>query len=121
MSVTITGNMTRDPELKFSNGGNAILNFSVATNRRFISNGEQKEEVSFFDCVLFGDGATNAAASLAKGHRVIVTGRLHQNNWTDETGAKKSRVEIVVEDLGLSFKFATALVAVKASNGTEAF
>jgi len=122
MSTTIIGNLVKDPELKFSGGGNAILNFSVAVNRRFTTQNEQKEEVSYFDCVLFGEAATNAVESLRKGNRVIVTGRLHQNNYTDKEGGKKSRIEIVCDDLGLSFKFATALVAQKATGaGTEVF
>ena len=106
MSVTIIGNVVRDPEVKFASTGNALLNFSIAQTRKFSGeDGKDKEETSFFDVTCFGTLAENIANSVTKGTRVIVTGRLAQNSWEDKDGNKRSKVEIVADEIGVSFRF----------------
>ena len=73
-TVTLVGNITRDPELRFTQGGRAVASFGIAVNRRYQVNGEWQEQTSFFNVVAWGQLGENAAASLTKGARVIVTG-----------------------------------------------
>ena len=92
-AITITGNVTRDPELKFLNSGSAVLSFGVAVNRSWKdSNDEWKEEVSFFDVTAWQDLAENVGDTIAKGDRVIVTGRLQQRTWETDDGDKRSKI-----------------------------
>src|ERR1019366_2122150 len=95
-SITVVGNVTRDPELKFLNSGQAAVRLSVAVNRRWENKQTQEWEgrVSFFEVQGYDALAENAANSLAKGTRVIVTGRLEQRSWETENGDKRSIVEI---------------------------
>lgn len=108
--VTITGTTTRDIELRFTTGGKAIGNVGVAVNRRYQQNNEWKEEVSFFNVVAWGSLAENAAASVPKGTRIVVTGRLEQRSYETNDGEKKSVVEIVAAEIGPSLRWATAQV-----------
>ena len=109
-TVTIVGNLTRDPELRFTAGGRGIASFGLAVNRRYQVNGEWQEQVSFLNVVAWGDLGENAAASLNKGSRVIVTGRLEQRSYETNNGEKRSVVEIVADDLGPSLRWARAEV-----------
>jgi len=112
MSVSMVGNITRDPELKFAGTGNAVLNFSIAQNRKYNDkNGKEQEEVSYFDVTCFGTTAENVANSVSKGVRVMVIGRLKQNSWTADDGAKRSKVEIIADEVGVSLRFSAALMA----------
>lgn len=108
----ITGNLTRDPELRTTPNGASVCGFSVAVNRVYRdSNGEQREDVSFIDCSAWGKLGEMIAQYAKKGSGVLVSGRLDQRSWDDKTtGQKRSRTEIVVED----FNF------VGASNGERA-
>ena len=96
----ITGNLTRDPELRTTPNGSSVCSFSVAVNRVYRdSNGEQKEDVSFIDCSAWGKLAEMISQYAKKGSGVLVSGRLDQRSWEDKNGGgKRSRVEIVVED-----------------------
>ncbi len=96
----ITGNLTRDPELRTTPNGASVCSFSVAVNRVFKdSNGEQKEAVSYIDCSAWGKLGEMISQYAKKGSGVLVSGRLDQRSWEDKTdGKKRSRVEIVVED-----------------------
>ena len=96
----ITGNLTRDPELRNTPNGASVCGFSVAVNRVYRdSNGEQKEDVSFIDCSAWGKLGEMIAQYAKKGSGVLVSGRLDQRSWDDKTtGQKRSRTEIVVED-----------------------
>ncbi|MBR3236389.1 single-stranded DNA-binding protein [Candidatus Saccharibacteria bacterium] len=96
----ITGNLTRDPELRTTPNGASVCGFSVAVNRVFKdSNGEQKEAVSYIDCSAWGKLGEMINQYAKKGSGVLVSGRLDQRSWEDKTdGKKRSRVEIVVED-----------------------
>ncbi len=95
----ITGNITRDPELRTTTGGSSVCSFTVAVNRNYRgTDGEQKEEVSFIDCSAWGKLAETIAQYGKKGNGVLVSGRLNQRSWEDKNGNKRSSVEIVVED-----------------------
>lgn len=96
----ITGNITRDPELRNTPNGATVCSFSVAVNRVYRdTNGEQKEEVSFIDCSAWGKLGEMIAQYAKKGSAVLASGRLSQRSWEDKNGGgKRSRTEIVVED-----------------------
>ena len=89
-SITLIGNLTRDPELRFTTGGRGVASFGLAVNRRYQVNGEWQEQVSFFNIVCWGDLGENAAATLSKGSRCIVAGRLEQRSWETNDGEKRS-------------------------------
>ncbi|CAB4880998.1 unannotated protein [freshwater metagenome] len=109
-TVTITGTLTRDPELRFTTGGRGIASFGVAVNRRYQQNNEWVEQTSFFNVTAWGTLGENASASLTKGTRVIVTGRLEQRSYETAQGEKRSVVEIVADEIGPSLRWATAQV-----------
>src|SRR5690606_7645679 len=99
-TVTLIGNITRDPELRYTTGGRGVASFGLACNRRYQVNGEWQEQVSFFNVVAWGTLGENVAASLTEGTRVIVTGRLEQRSWETQDGEKRSVVEIVADEVG---------------------
>ena len=105
-SVTLVGNLTRDPELRYTTGGRGVASFGLAVNRRFQRNGEWEEQVSFFNVVAWGDLGENAAASLNKGHRIVVTGRLEQRSYETREGEKRNVVEVIADELGPSLRWA---------------
>ena len=112
-TVTLVGNVTRDPELRFTPSGAANASFGLAVNRRWQNRQTQEweEQVSFFDVVCWREMAENVSESLTKGSRVIVTGRLHQRSWDDKnTGDKRSKVEVVADEIAPSLRWATAQV-----------
>lgn len=100
----ITGNLTRDPELRTTPNGASVCSFSVAVNRTFRdASGDQKESVSFIDCSAWGKLGEMINQYAKKGSGVLVSGRLDQRSWEDKaTGQKRSRVEIVVEDFNFA-------------------
>jgi single-strand DNA-binding protein len=114
-------NVTREPELRFISNGQATATFSIAVNRTWTDrqSQERKESTSFFDVVAWGGLAENTATSLAKGTRVVVTGRLDQRSWETQEGDKRSKVEITAEDLAPSLRWATAQVTRKERRPTE--
>ena len=104
-TITITGNVTADPELRFTQTGTEICNFSIAWNA------SRESEAMFFRVTCWEKLAVNVAESIEKGTRVTVTGRLAQRSWDDqETGQKRSAVDITAEDVGISLWRATAEV-----------
>ena len=109
-NITVVGNITRDPELRFTAGGKGVASFGIAVNRRYQVNGEWQEKVSFFNVVAWDSLGENAAASLSKGSRVIVTGRLEQRDYETKEGEKRSVVEIVADEVGPSLRWARAEV-----------
>ena len=111
-NVTLIANITRDPELRFTPSGQATVSFGVAVNRRWQNRQTQEweESTSFFDVVCWRDLAENVSESLQKGARVIVSGRLEQRSWEDQEGNKRSKVEVVAEEIGPSLRWATAKV-----------
>lgn len=109
-TVTICGNLTRDPELRFMQSGTALAQFGVAVNRRWKKGNEWEEETSFFDVTCWRELAENVTESLTKGARVVVSGRLEQRSWETDSGDKRSKVEIVADDVAPSLRWATAVV-----------
>ena len=106
-TVTIVGNLTRDPELKFTSNGVAVTAFSVAWNRK---DRNDNNVVSFFDVTCWRDLAEHVAESLEKGQRVIVYGRVEQESWENKEGEKRSKVKIIADDVAPSLRWATANV-----------
>jgi single-strand DNA-binding protein len=111
-TITLVGNVTDDPELRFTPGGAAVANFTVAVNRRQPAQGGGWEDKldGFFRCNCWREMAENVAESLQKGMRVMVVGRLQQRSWEDAEGNRRSVVEIQVDEIGPSLRWATATV-----------
>ena len=106
-TVTIIGNLTRDPELRFTQGGIALCEFGLAWNLRK-QNGE--DEAMFFNVTCWRTLAENVSESLGKGARVIVTGRLNWRSWESEAGEKRNAIDIQAEEVGPSLQWASAEV-----------
>jgi len=110
-NVTLIGNLVEDPELRFTPSGVAMAKIRLAVNRRWRGqDGEWQEDTSFFNGTVWREQAETAAESLQKGTRVIVTGRLEQRSWETEQGDKRSVVEIQIDEIGPSLRWATATV-----------
>ena len=111
-TVTVVGNMTRDPELRFTPSGQANASFGIAVNRRWQNRQTQEweEQVSYFNVVCWREMAENVAESLVKGMRVVVTGRLDQRSWETKEGDKRSVIEISADEIGPSLRWASAQV-----------
>lgn len=111
-TVTLVGNVTRDPELRFTPSGAPVANFGLAVNRRWMNRqtNEWEEQVSFFDVVCWREMAENVADTLTKGSRTIVSGRLEQRSWETQDGDKRSKVEVVADEVGPSLRWARAEV-----------
>ncbi|HEX5265232.1 MAG TPA: single-stranded DNA-binding protein [Acidimicrobiales bacterium] len=120
-SVTLVGNITRDPELRFTPSGQATASFGLAVNRRWQNRQTQEweEATSFFDVVCWREQAENASESLARGSRVIVTGRLEQRSWETPDGDKRSKVEVVADEIGPSLRWATASITKNERRGPD--
>jgi single-strand DNA-binding protein len=110
--ITVVGNITRDPELKFLTSGQAAVKFYIAVSRRWQNRQTQEweEKTSFFDIQAYAALAENCANSLQKGMRVIVSGRMEQRSWETESGDKRSAFEISADEIAPSLKWATAVV-----------
>jgi len=111
-TVTLVGNVTRDPELRFIASGQANCSFGLAVNRRWQNRQTQEweEATSFFNVVCWREMAENVAESITKGSRVVVAGRLEQRSWETDNGEKRSVVEVVADEIGPSLRWATAQV-----------
>ena len=111
-TVTLVGNVTRDPEIRYTPSGQTVATFGLAVNRRWQNKTthEWEEQVSFFDVKCWSQMAENVAESVPRGTRVIVTGRLEQRSWETEHGEKRSKVEIVADEIAPSLRWATAQV-----------
>ena len=111
-TVTVVGNVTRDPEIRYTAGGQPNATFGLAVNRRWMNRqtNEWEERVSFFNVVCWREMAENVAESVGKGTRVVVTGRLEQRSWETENGEKRSVVEIAADEVGPSLRWATAAI-----------
>lgn len=95
----LIGNLTRDPELRFTPSGAAVCTFSIATNRTYMVDGERKEEVDFHRIVCWNKLAELCGQLLKKGTRVFVSGRLQNRSWEGQDGAQRQVTEIVIEDM----------------------
>ncbi|MEX1124541.1 MAG: single-stranded DNA-binding protein [Acidimicrobiia bacterium] len=117
-NVTLIGNLVDDPELRFTPSGVAMAKIRMAVNRRWRGNdGEWQEDTSFFTGTVWREQAESAAESLQKGARVIVTGRLEQRTWETDQGDKRSVVEVQIDEIGPSLRWATATVNKTARTG----
>lgn len=109
--VTVVGNLTREPELRYTPSGAAVCKLGIAVNRSYTDRqGERHEDTSFFNVNCWRDLAEHAAESLEKGHRIVVTGRLQSRSWETEDGQKRTAIEIEADDIGPSLRWATASV-----------
>lgn len=123
VNVTIVGNLTNDPELRFTPSGAAVASFTVASTPRVLdkATNEWKDgEALFMRCSVWRQYAENVAESLTKGSRVIVTGRLKQRSYETREGEKRTVVEMDVDEVGPALKYATAKVN-KVSRGGGGF
>ena len=117
-TVTVVGNLTRDPELRYTPTGQAVVKFGIAVNRFYTNrNGERVEQTDFFNVNAWRSVAVNVAESLTTGARVLVTGRLQARNWETEDGQKRSTVEIEAEEVAASLRFATVAITKAARAG----
>lgn len=99
-SVTISGNLTRDADLRETQSGGSVCKFSVAVNeRRRNQNGEWEDRANFIDCAMFGKRAEAVSRYLQKGTKVCAAGKLSQNSWTDNGGNKRSSISVVVSEI----------------------
>ena len=94
--VILAGNLVRDPEIRYLPSGLSVTSFGIAVNSRYKQNNELKEDVSFFDIVVFGKLGENCAEYLSRGRPVLVEGRLRQRRWESE-GTKRSKIEVVAD------------------------
>jgi len=120
-TLTVVGNLTADPELRFTSSGAAVANFTVASTPRIYDrqSGEWKDgDALFLRCSIWREAAENVAESLTRGSRVIVTGRLKQRSFETREGEKRTVFEVEVDEIGPSLRYATAKVN-KASRGNS--
>ena len=116
--TTIVGNLVEDPELRFTNTGIAVANLRVAVTQRIQQDGEWRDgDTSFLKVNVWRGQAEHLADSLAKGDRVMVTGRLRQRSWETPEGDKRSVTEIEADEVGASLKWATAKVERSSQRG----
>jgi single-strand DNA-binding protein len=111
--ITVIGNLTADPELRFTPSGAAVANFTVASTPRIYDrqSGEWKDgEALFLRCNIWREAAENVAESLTRGARVILSGRLKQRSFETREGEKRTVVEVEVDEIGPSLRYATAKV-----------
>ena len=112
-TITVVGNLTADPELRFTPSGAAVANFTVASTPRMYDrqSGEWKDgEALFLRCNIWREAAENVAESLTRGSRVIVSGRLKQRSFETREGEKRTVFEVEVDEIGPSLRYATAKV-----------
>lgn len=108
-TITLVGNLTRQPELRTTAKGVLVANLGVAVNRRWRdAGGESQESTSFFNVVAWGSLAEHCAMSLERGDLVVVQGRLEQRSWTTDTGDRRSTVEVIADDIGPSLRWVSA-------------
>jgi single-strand DNA-binding protein len=118
--ITVVGNLTADPELRFTPSGAAVANFTVASTPRMFdrqTNEWKDGEALFMRCNVWRQAAENVAESLTRGARVVVTGRLKQRSFETKEGEKRTVVELEVDEIGPSLRYATAKVN-KVSRGS---
>lgn len=99
----LIGRFVKDPELRYTQNGSAVANFSIANNRTYTTAGEKKEYTSFFNCIAWGKLGEVIVQHCKKGQRIALEGRLQQRSWDDQNGNKRYTVEVVVEN----FQFLT--------------
>jgi single-strand DNA-binding protein len=117
-TITVIGNLTDDPELRFTPSGAAVAKFRVASTPRFFKDGEWKDgDPLFLSCTVWRQAAENVAESLQRGARVIVSGRLRQRSYETREGEKRTVIELEVDEIGPSLRYATAKVQKMSRSG----
>jgi len=106
--VILMGNLTRDPEVRYTPNGIAVASFAIAVNRKYKQGDETKEEVSYIDIVVFGKQAESCGQYISKGDSVLIDGRLQQRRWETEEGQKRSKVEVVAQSVNFMPKRASS-------------
>jgi single-strand DNA-binding protein len=109
-NVTLVGNLTREPELRYTQGGKGVTSFGLAVSRRYQVNGEWQEKTSFFNVTAWDQLGENAAATLSKGTRVIVNGRIEIREYEARDGGKRTSVDVVADEIGPSLRWARATI-----------
>ncbi len=118
--VILIGNLTKDPEIRYTPNGTAVANFRMAVNRRYKQGEEFKEEVCYIDIVVFGKQAESCGQYLNKGSGVIVEGRLQERRWDTEDGQKRSKHEVVAQTVRfLPKRQESQVMADKSASGRE--
>ncbi|WP_275690048.1 single-stranded DNA-binding protein [Actinomyces marmotae] len=118
--ITIIGNLTADPEMRFTPSGAAVASFTIASTPRTFNrqtNEWQDGQTLFMRCSIWRDAAENVAESLTKGMRVIAQGRLQQRSYTDREGAQRTVVEMQVDEIGPSLRHSTAQIGRRRASG----
>lgn len=119
-NTVVVGNLTRDPELRFTASGMASATFSIAVNDTWTDkSGARQERTSFVDCIAWDSLAQNVAESLTKGARVIAYGRMEQRTWETDAGEKRSKVELQAHEVSPSLRWATVQVTKNPPQGGE--
>lgn len=108
--ISVVGNLTREPELRFLTSGRPVANLGIASSRRYMQNNEWQEQTSFFNVTVWGDMAQNVAASFKKGDRVMLSGRLESRQYETDQGEKRTAFEIVADEIGPSLRWATVQI-----------
>jgi single-strand DNA-binding protein len=117
-TVTVVGNLTREPELRYTPTGQAVVRFGIAVNRSYTNrNGERVESTDFLTVNAWRSLAENVAESVSTGARVLVTGRLQNRSWETEDGQRRSVVEIEAEEVAASMRWATVAITKAAKAG----
>lgn len=107
-SISVVGNLTRDPELRYTSGGRGVVSLGVAASRRYQVNGEWQEQTSFFNVTAWGTLAENVAACLTKGTRVVIAGRMEQRSYETAEGEKRTVWDLIADSIGPDLRWATA-------------
>jgi|SRR6266851_2805085 len=119
-TVTVVGNLTRDPELRYTPTGQPVVKFGIAVNRFYTNrNGEKIDQTDFFTVKAWRSLAVHVAESLKTGGRVVVTGRMQSRTWETEDGQKRTVVEIEAEEVAASLRWATATLTKAAKAGAQ--
>lgn len=121
--LTVVGNLTADPELRYTQGGLPVVNFTIASTPRTFdrqANGWKDGEALFLRASAWRDFAEHIAGTLTKGMRVVATGRLRQRNYHDREGQTRTAIELEIDEIGPSLRYATAQVTRAAAGGTAA-
>ncbi len=120
--ITVVGNLTADPELRYTQNGVAVANFTIASTPRTFdrASGEWKDgEALFMRASVWREFAEHVASSLTKGARVVATGRLRQRSYETKEGEKRTSIELEVDEIGPSLRYATAQVQRQSSGGSK--
>lgn len=120
--ITVVGNLTADPELRYTQNGLPVANFTIASTPRTFdrqANEFKDGEALFLRCSVWREFAEHVAGSLTKGSRVIATGRLRQRTYQDREDQNRTAIELEIDEIGPSLRYATATVTRAASNGAQ--